>query len=99
METMTTLKNLKAKLLANPEVRREYEALALEREIGAAIVRARVAAGLTQRQLAERMGTAQSFITKLESGRTLPSTATLARVAKATGTRPHFELIAIKAAA
>lgn len=91
---MTTLKDLKAELLADPDVRREYDALALEHEIARMIIRARVAAGLTQRQLADRMGTAQSFIVKLESGRALPSTATLAKVAKATGTRPHFELIA-----
>lgn len=96
---MTTLKELKGKLLANPDVRREYEAFALEHEIAAAVIRARIAAGLTQRELAERMGTAQSFVAKLEVGRTLPSTATLAKVAEATGTRPHFELVAIKAAA
>ena len=40
------------------------------------------------------MGTAQSFVAKLESGSTLPSTNTLKRVAKATGTRPHFDLVA-----
>lgn len=91
---MKTLKALKAELLTNPEVRREYEALALEYEIAREVIRARTAAGLTQEQLAERMGTAQSFVAKLESGRALPSANTLAKVAKATGTRPHFELVA-----
>ena len=66
-------------LLADPEVRRAYDETALEYEIAREIIRARAAAGLTQEQLAERMGSAQSFVAKLESGRTLPSAATLAR--------------------
>jgi ribosome-binding protein aMBF1 (putative translation factor) len=91
---MKTLKTLKAELLADPDVRRAYDEMALEYEIAREIIRARAAAGLTQEQLAKRMGTAQSFVAKLESGSTLPSTNTLKRVAKATGTRPHFDLVA-----
>jgi ribosome-binding protein aMBF1 (putative translation factor) len=90
---MKTLKTLKAELLADPDVRQAYDDLALEYEVARAIVRARAAAGLTQAQLAERMGTAQSYVAKLESGRAHPTTDTLAKVAKATGTRPHFDLV------
>lgn len=57
-----------------------------------AVIRARTTAGLTQAQLAERMGTSQSYIARLESGRTLPSTRTLLKVAEATGARPRFTL-------
>jgi ribosome-binding protein aMBF1 (putative translation factor) len=90
---MKTLKTLKAELLADPDVRRAYNDLALEYEVARAVFRARAAAGLTQAQLAERMGTAQSYVAKLESGRAHPTTDTLVKVAKATGTRPRFDLV------
>lgn len=46
---------------------------------------ARVRAGLTQAQLAERMGTTQSVIARLESGKTSPNVTTLRRLAEETG--------------
>jgi ribosome-binding protein aMBF1 (putative translation factor) len=85
---------LKARLLANPEVKAEYEALAPEFEISAELVRARLRAGLSQAELAERMGTSQSTIARLESGHTLPSTKTLLRFAKATGCKVEVRLSA-----
>jgi hypothetical protein len=48
---------LKARLLANPKVKAEYDALAPEFEIAAELLRARLRAGLSQAELAERMGT------------------------------------------
>ncbi|MGC1955672.1 MAG: helix-turn-helix transcriptional regulator [Gammaproteobacteria bacterium] len=85
-----TLKQLRTELLQNPDVRAEYEAQAPEFELAQAIIGARIARGLTQEQLAARMGTSQSYIARLESGTTLPSTRTLMRIAKATETRPHI---------
>ena len=57
---------LKARLLANPKVKAEYDALAPEFEIAAELLRARLRAGLSQAELAERMGTSQSTIARLE---------------------------------
>ena len=88
------LRSLKAELLRNPEVRQAYDELAPEYELARAIIRARLAAGLSQAELAERMGTAQSYVSKLESGRALPSTRTFLKVAEATGTHARFELVA-----
>jgi ribosome-binding protein aMBF1 (putative translation factor) len=85
---------LKARLLANPKVRAEYDALAPEFEISAELVKARLRAGLSQAELAARMGTSQSTIARLESGQTLPSTKTLLRFAKATGSKFHVRLLA-----
>ena len=85
---------LKTRLLANPEVKAEYDALAPEFEISAELVRARLRAGLSQAELAERMGTSQSTIARLESGHTLPSTKTLLRFAKATGCKVEVHLSA-----
>jgi ribosome-binding protein aMBF1 (putative translation factor) len=85
---------LKARLLADPRVRSEYDALAPEFEIAAELVRARVRAGLSQAELAARMGTSQSTIARLESGQTLPTTKTLLRYAKATGRKFRMRLSA-----
>jgi predicted transcriptional regulator len=85
---------LKAQLLADPTVRAEYDALAPEFEIAAELVKARVRAGLSQSELAARMGTSQSAIARLESGQTLPSTKTLLRYANATGSKFHVRLSA-----
>lgn len=84
---MTKLKDLKAKLLKDPEVRREYDALEEEFALIEAVAKARLRSGLTQAELAKRMKTTQSTVARLESGRGQPSTRTLARFAKATGHR------------
>ena len=83
-----------ALLLANPKIKAEYGTLAPEFEIAAELLRARLRAGLSQAQLADRMGTSQSTIARLESGQTLPSTKTLLRYAEATGSRFHVRLSA-----
>ncbi len=88
------LEKLKSRLLAKPKVKAEYDALAPEFEISAELVRARLRAGLSQAELAVRMGTSQSAIARLESGQTMPSTKTLLRFAKATGSEFHVRLSA-----
>jgi predicted transcriptional regulator len=93
---MTILfEELKTRLLANPDVKAEYDALAPEFEISAELVRARVRAGLSQAEPAPRMGTSQSTIARLESGQTLPSTKTLLRFAQATGSKVQVRLPAL----
>jgi transcriptional regulator with XRE-family HTH domain len=84
---VSRLCDLHEKWLEETEYREEYERLAPEFELARALIAARGGAGLTQAQLAERMGTTQSAIARLESGRTQPTTATLQRLARATGTR------------
>lgn len=64
--------------------------LAPECAVARAVINARVMAGLTQEQMAQRMDTTQSVIARLESGRSRPSTQTLERLAIATGTRLHI---------
>lgn len=60
--------------------------------LAGALVAARNRAGLTQAQLAERMGTTQTAIARLERGRSKPSTRTLERFAEATGSRLRITL-------
>jgi ribosome-binding protein aMBF1 (putative translation factor) len=85
---------LKARLLVNPKVKAEYDALAPEFPIAVELLRARLRAGLSQTELAARMGTSQSAVARLESGDTLPSTKTLLRYARATGSKVRVKLLA-----
>jgi DNA-binding XRE family transcriptional regulator len=71
----------------DPEFVAEYNAKEEEFELAAALIRARGAADMTQEQVAQAMGTTQTAIARLESGRTMPSTRTLQRFANATGSR------------
>lgn len=94
---MTKLKHLKAMLLKDPEVRKEYDALEEEFALIAEVAKARLRSGLSQAQLAKRMNTTQSTIARLESGRGRPSTRTLSRFAKATGHRLKISFEPVKA--
>ena len=89
------LKQFKARALARADVRNEYEKLAEEFEFLDEILKARAAAGLTQADVAARIGTTQSAIARLESpaGRHSPSIATLQRYASALGYRLQVRLV------
>jgi ribosome-binding protein aMBF1 (putative translation factor) len=87
-------KELADKWLQNPAVKAEYDRLAPEFEIASELIRARRRSGLSQEELAQRMGTSQSTIARLESGQTLPSTKTLLRFAEATGSKVKVKLSA-----
>jgi transcriptional regulator with XRE-family HTH domain len=65
------------------EYRREYDALEEEFQLMSQMLQARSNAGLTQAELAERMGISQPAVAKIESGRNL-SLRTLKRYAAAT---------------
>lgn len=84
---MTKLKDLKTRLLKDPQVRKHYDAMEEEFTLMEAVAKARARSGLSQAELAKRMRTTQSTIARLESGRGRPSTRTLARFAEATGHR------------
>lgn len=71
----------------DPEFRAVYNALEEEFALASALIEARGRAGLTQAEVAQRIGTTQAAIARLESGRVKPSTRTLERFAQATGTR------------
>lgn len=87
---MTKVSDLHQKWMKDKEYREAHDELAQEFDLARAVLGARVTAGLTQEQLAQRMDTTQSVIARLESGRTRPSTQTLERLAIATGTRLHI---------
>ena len=84
---MTKIRDLHKKWMDDAAYRAEDEELEPEFELARALIEARTRAGLTQAQLARRMKTTQSVIARLEAGRTQPSTKTLDRYARATGSR------------
>jgi transcriptional regulator with XRE-family HTH domain len=92
-----THEELKAKVLARPEVREEYEALEAEFELLRRMLQARKQAGLTQEEVAERMGTKRSAVARLEStlatGKHSPSLATLQKYAQAVGRKLDIRFI------
>ena len=81
----------KKKWMEDPEFRRAYEELEDEFELARTLIQARLAAGLTQEELARRMGTSQSAIARMEAGHK-PSLKTLEKFARATGTRLKIRL-------
>jgi len=74
-----------AKARKNPAYRAAYDALDDEFSLVAAMIKARIDAGLTQAEVAERMNTTQAVVARLEGGGRQPSTRTLRRFAQATG--------------
>ena len=93
---MTRLKDLKTRFMKDPAFREEYARADDEFALIEALVRARTAAKLTQAELAQRLGTTQSAIARLEGGRVAPSFATLRRYAAATGTRLTVGLVRVE---
>ena len=73
-------------LMKNPKFRKAYEESQLEYEIASAVIRARIEKGLTQKQLAEKLNTKQSVISRVESANTTPSLSFLKRLAQALNT-------------
>ena len=90
-----SLKDFKRRALARPEVRREYDRLADEFVFLDDILKARAEAGLSQAEVATRIGTTQSAVARLESAaaRHSPSIATLQRYAAALGYKLQVRLI------
>ncbi len=95
---MSRIRDLHIGWMKDPAYRAEYDALEGEFALAAALIRARANAGLTQAQLAERMGTKQEVVARWEGGKVLPSTRTLARFAKTTGTRLEINFAPFQAA-
>jgi transcriptional regulator with XRE-family HTH domain len=93
---MMTHKELVRKMLKQPAVRAEYDAQAEEFALLDELLKARRRAGLTQAEVAARMGTKTPAVARLEAGggsrRHSPSVATLRKYARAVGCRLEIRL-------
>ncbi len=70
-------------LLKDPEVVKALKETELEYQIARALIRARIEQDLTQADLAKKLNTKQSVISRLEQGTHLPSLSFLKRLATA----------------
>jgi predicted transcriptional regulator len=93
---MKTHKEMVRTMLKNPAVKAEYDAQAEEFALLDELLRARQKAGLTQAEVARRMGTKTPAVARLEAGggsqRHSPSVATLRKYAEAVGCRLEIRL-------
>jgi transcriptional regulator with XRE-family HTH domain len=90
-----TLKQFKTRMLSKPEVQKAYDRLADEFTFLDEVLKARTASGLTQAEVAERVGTTQSAIARLESPTSShsPSVGTLQKYARALGFKVEIRLV------
>ncbi len=69
--------------MKDPAFKAEYDRQQPEFAVIRAIIRGRIDRGITQKELANKIGTKQSVISRLESGRANPSIAFLQKLANA----------------
>ncbi len=84
---MARITELHQRWMKEPKYRKAYAALEDEFALAKAVIAARNRAGLTQAELARKMGTKQPVVARMEGGRIQPSLRTLQRLAQATGSR------------
>lgn len=81
--SMKKYKQFKSRLLKDRDIRKFYKELEPEFELVRILIRKRLKRGLTQEELARKIGTKQSAISRLESGRYNPTIEVLRKVAQA----------------
>lgn len=82
---MKNYSSFKSRLLKNKELKEMYLGLAPEFAIAEALISRRIEQGMSQSELAIKIGTKQSAVSRLESGSYNPSLKLLEKVAKALG--------------
>ena len=89
---MKNWKTFKKELLKDKAFAKEYNKLAPRYAAISQVIAARQKSGFTQKELADRLGTKQSAIARLEAGNTNPSIGFLERIASAMGTKLTIQL-------
>lgn len=77
--------------MKDPEFKKEYDKLGPEYELISKVIGARIKKGLTQAELAKKIGTKQSAIARLESGNANPSFNFLKKVGTGLGKRLQID--------
>jgi ribosome-binding protein aMBF1 (putative translation factor) len=80
---ITNWQEHKKQLLKNPEFMKALGEVEIEFQIAEAIIKARIERGLTQKELAKKLKTRQSVISRVESVKTIPTLSFLKRLAEA----------------
>ena len=79
--------------LDDPEFKKEWDALETEYQIMHEMMKARIEAGMTQKELSEKTGINQSNLSRIERGTGNPSIATLERIAAALGKKVSISFV------
>lgn len=87
-----SFQSIKKSLFEDEAFKTEYDNLEARYQIISAIIQARIDQNITQQELATRVGTSKSSISRLESGTYNPSVEYLERIAKGLGSTLHIEL-------
>ena len=82
-----------AERMKDPAFAAEYQAMQAEFQAASQVLHLRLQRGLSQKELAERVGTRQSGISRLERATVKPSFAFLQRVAEALNARVEVRLV------
>lgn len=90
---MGTFDEFLQKQLQDPEVKREYDALAPEFMVVQAILDARKSTGISRDELAQKSGISVENIGELEEGEGNPSVKTLQKLARAMGMQLRLEFV------
>lgn len=75
-------KTHRAQLMKDPEFMKALKETELGYHIARAIIKARIEKGLSQKDLAEKLNTKQSVISRVENAKTTPSLSFLKRLAE-----------------
>lgn len=81
---MSKISELHQSWLKSPGYKESFDSTQTEFELARQLIETRIKRGLSQSELALKMGTSQSSIARLESGKSMPSMRTLSKFAKAT---------------
>ncbi|NCO88934.1 hypothetical protein AUK04_00915 [Candidatus Roizmanbacteria bacterium CG2_30_33_16] len=84
---------LKAELLQNKAVKKEYDRLTPRYLAISELITARTKQGITQKELAKKIGTKQSAIARFEAGNVNPSLGFLEKIAEVLGLRVNISLV------
>jgi transcriptional regulator with XRE-family HTH domain len=84
---MSKITTLHQRWLKSPGYKEAFEESQAEFELARQLIETRIKSGLSQEQLASKMGTSQSTIARLESGASMPSMRTLTKFAQATNSQ------------
>ena len=88
-----SLKEFKKKLMKDPEFKEEYEKLEFEFQVKRAMLDARISKNISNKDLAEKIGTKPANITKFERGSYKPSYEFLYGIVKALGNEVKISIV------
>ncbi|MEH2285863.1 helix-turn-helix domain-containing protein [Nostoc sp.] len=88
--------SIRDEVLADPEVKAEYDALESEFQCAKQVIALRKASGLNQRDFAKLVGIKQPQLARIESGKQVPKIETLAKLARGAGYDVEIRFVAPK---